>query len=102
VVETEAPPDDTRLDGREGAEQPAHLVAPPRSGEVVVGRLRVVLDQEVDEAATVLVADGPIEGERRLRVELPHFLELVLRNSGLLLELVERRLVTGTRHDGLR
>ena len=69
---------------------------------MVVRRERVLFLEEVDELAPVLVADGAIERERRLRAEVLHLVELLARDAGLLLELLERRLVPGARDDRLR
>src|SRR5690349_15567997 len=102
VVEAEAPADDARFDGREGVEQTLDLRDPARRREIVVGRERVVLHQEVDEAATILVPDGSIERKRSVGVQLAHLVELVLRDAGLLLQLLRRRLLTGPRDQRLR
>src|SRR6202042_1899112 len=64
VVQTEAPANDARFDGRQRGEQTAHLGVPLLAGERVVGREGVVVLQEVDELAPVLVAHGAVEGER--------------------------------------
>src|SRR5262249_15297104 len=61
VVEAEAPADDARLDRREGTEQALHLFRPLRVREGVVGRERVLFDQEVDEAPTVFITHRAIE-----------------------------------------
>src|SRR5262245_35388958 len=70
VVEAEPPPDDPRLDRRQRCEQPAHLVAPLTVREVIEGRERVLLLQEIDELAPILVTDRTIQRKRSLRVEV--------------------------------
>jgi hypothetical protein len=69
--------------------EPADLVAPASVGEVLEGRERVLVLEEVDELAAVLVAHGAVEGERRLGVEVLHLVELVAGDPRLLLELFD-------------
>src|SRR5262249_49759433 len=78
VVEADTPANDARLDGREMTEQTTHLFAPLLRNEALVGRHHVVVLQEVDELAAVLVAHGAIERERRLRPRALHLVELLL------------------------
>src|SRR5204862_747199 len=102
VVEAETPADDLGFDLAERAEQALHLVRPLLVGEAVVRRERVFLDQKVDEAAAVFVAHGAVERKRRVRVEIPHLVELVPRYARLLFELLDRARTAGARDDRLR
>src|SRR5262249_40658393 len=102
VVEAETPADDARLDRREVTEKATDLFTPLLGDERLVGRLHVVVLEEVDELPAVLVADGAIEREGRLGPRALYLVELLLWDARFLLELVERRITARARDDRLR